>query len=90
METKQIKDIVISILIIAIVFAVGLFALNQFISFRYKTIFLETPCELCVSLNPAWEVCRDNYNKNSQEEFINNLSIKKNNVIELLNRSVVK
>lgn len=46
-----------AILIYSLVLGLGLLALNQFIGFRYKSVFLQTPCDLCKELNPHLEIC---------------------------------
>jgi hypothetical protein len=43
--------------IILIVIGLGLFALNQFFAWQYKSAFLQKPCELCIKLNPNFERC---------------------------------
>lgn len=51
------KDKALTILIIVAVICAGLFAINQYISFRYKAVFLEAPCKLCQELNPRLQNC---------------------------------
>lgn len=46
------KDYLYLALWIAAVVAVGMFAINQALEFRYKMEFLIAPCKLCVELNP--------------------------------------
>lgn len=43
--------------IVIIIVACGLVSLNAFLEFKYKAELLDTPCELCVKLNPEWERC---------------------------------
>jgi len=45
------------LLIIAIVVGIGLFGVNQYLAFRYKAIWLSTPCELCLELNDHVDLC---------------------------------
>ena len=45
------------LLIIGLVISTGLFAVNQFVDFRYSAEFLSTPCALCVELNPDVDLC---------------------------------
>lgn len=40
------------LLIIALVISLGLFAVNQLLEYRYKSVFLQKPCALCLELNP--------------------------------------
>jgi hypothetical protein len=53
------KDWAITMLIIIGVVAVGMIAFNQVLGYFYKSEFLQTPCELCVKLNPEWKQCYD-------------------------------
>ena len=56
----NLKDLVLTSLIIIGVVALGLVAVNQFLELRYKATFLSTPCDLCRELNPRLDVCFDN------------------------------
>jgi hypothetical protein len=56
-DNKEIRDKAITALIIVLVVAVGLFAINQFFSWQYKNEFLQQPCGLCVKLNPNYTRC---------------------------------
>ena len=47
----------ILLFIIGVVLLIGFFSLNQFIEYRYKAVFLSTPCELCLELNEKIELC---------------------------------
>lgn len=47
------KQILIAVLICALLLVI----FNQGYAWYYKNEFLQTPCELCVSLNPEWEQC---------------------------------
>jgi hypothetical protein len=44
------------VLIIVLVIAIGLFALNQFFAWHYKAELLQKPCDLCMKLNPDLEL----------------------------------
>lgn len=46
-----------AILIILAVVGLGVFLVNQVISYQYKNQFIQGPCELCVKLNPDWATC---------------------------------
>jgi hypothetical protein len=45
------------LLIIFLVCFFGLLAINQAIEYRYKSVFLQTPCSLCSQLNPNVSIC---------------------------------
>ena len=68
-STFDLKSKLLLALIVIAVVALGLLALNQFISWRYKAYFLGSPCELCVEFNPYLKSCFNpsgniNINKN--------------------------
>lgn len=44
-------------LIVFLVVAVGLFAINQFIEFKFKSTFLQKPCNVCQEFNPNQSRC---------------------------------
>ena len=44
-------------LIVIGVVALGLLAVNQFLSFMFKADFLNSPCDLCERLNPHLAEC---------------------------------
>lgn len=48
------------LLVIVLVVAVGVFAINQALEYRYKSVFLQTPCSLCVKLNENQSACIEN------------------------------
>ena len=56
-KSYSLKEILLLVLIVIGVVAFGLLAMNQFISWRYKNIFLQTPCQLCEELNPHLKDC---------------------------------
>jgi hypothetical protein len=56
-KSYSLKDKLLMALIIIGVIALGLFVLNQFISWRYKALLLQTPCDICRELNPSVENC---------------------------------
>lgn len=45
------------LLVIGLVVLIGLFIVNQYVAFRYKAVFLSTPCELCLELNDNVKLC---------------------------------
>jgi hypothetical protein len=46
-----------SILIVLLVVGAGLFAINQYLDYRYKSVFLSSPCVLCQKVNPELDNC---------------------------------
>lgn len=63
-----------TILLICLVVFFGLLSVNQYYKFRYKMIFLQTPCDVCVDLNPQLESCFEDttiyyINKNTGEKI---------------------
>ena len=58
-ENKQhtAKDYLVLAIYIVVVVGLGLFCLNQFLEYRYKTVWLGDPCGLCSDLNPHLEKC---------------------------------
>ena len=70
------------LLIIAAVIGLGTLAVNQAMQFYYAGDLLATPCELCVKLNPEWQVCYDEHRtivNRTKPEF--NLSLVEDNII---------
>ena len=70
METERIKQLIYAIIILVLIVGGGLFALNQFFSWHYKSYLLQKPCQLCIELNPNFtrcEVVTNNLNKNYKE-----------------------
>ena len=57
MEKEDIKRYIIIVLVALTTLALGLFIFNKAIDTIYKVELLNTPCELCVNLNPEWGVC---------------------------------
>ena len=43
--------------IMLLIIGLGMFALNQTLSYYYKSEFLQTPCSLCLEINPELEFC---------------------------------
>jgi len=56
-KKKNPKEKLIFIATILIVLALGLFSINQFLAYRYKSELLQKPCQLCASLNPNQTKC---------------------------------
>lgn len=46
------KDVLQIIVVILIIVGAGMFAVNQTLGYIYKSQFLQTPCQLCLELNP--------------------------------------
>ena len=67
-------------LIIVIVIAVGMFAMNQAFAWYYKAQFLRGPCALCIDENPDWkawyEASKKGYNLN---EIVNDTAVTTDN-----------
>ena len=61
MVTKMttLKDYGIYLIIILIVVCLGLFAINQFISFQFKSKLLISPCDVCKDANKNQSACID-------------------------------
>jgi len=51
------KDLALTALIIVLVLAIGLFSFNLFLEIKFKSVFLASPCDLCLELNPLLENC---------------------------------
>jgi len=45
------------ILIIFLIVALGIFIVKSFMDYRYKIVFIKTPCQLCQELNPQVKEC---------------------------------
>jgi hypothetical protein len=69
---KTLKELLIIIGIMILIIAGGLFALNQFLSYYYKSAFLLSPCELCLRENSYLENC---FNQESKITTKINLSL---------------
>ena len=57
MERKEIINLLYIALLILTVIGVGLFALNQAMTWFYKAEFLAKPCDLCLKLNNNLSLC---------------------------------
>lgn len=77
-DTQQVKKILYNILIAMLVVVVGLIIVNQWLEFRYKSVFLQQPCVVCADLNPYQTDCiKECFNpgiKEREKEFTNQLS----------------
>lgn len=51
------KDRLIIIAIMLIIIGAGLFSINQYASFRYKTVLIQQPCNLCIEKYPNAQSC---------------------------------
>lgn len=49
---NTLKDYLKLIFMILLICSLGLFVINQILSYHYKAVFLKTPCKLCLELNP--------------------------------------
>lgn len=71
-KMKDKTKVGLAILIFIGVIALGALAVNQTLGYIYKSQFLQTPCTLCVELNPHLEECfteESNYVANDTLEF---------------------
>ena len=57
---ETLNEWVLTLLLIALVLSIGLFAVNQYLAYRYKAVFLSTPCDLCLELNDNVKLCPSN------------------------------
>lgn len=61
MNKENLRYYILNLFIILLVISIGLFAINQFVKYKYNIERLMTPCELCVKLNPEWRACYNWY-----------------------------
>lgn len=59
------------ITVMLLVVCLGVFAVNQALEFRFKSVFLQTPCQLCGDLNKKQAPCIDACFKPSVTEYSN-------------------
>lgn len=62
-EQKRVRDFryyLVQVLILLAVVALGLLVVNQVLEYRYKSVFLQTPCNVCKDLNANQSICIDN------------------------------
>ena len=57
---REHKFIAMIVLYTLVVCAVGFFAINQYLEYRYKTELLMKPCESCIDANPEQAGCLNN------------------------------
>lgn len=67
----------LALIIIAVV-ALGLLAINQYLSFQYKIYLLSDPCDMCMELNPKHEIV-------TRVEFQTPVGIEEENKIKRIN-----
>jgi hypothetical protein len=72
MEQKEIINLLYIIGLIVLVIGVGMFALNQTMTWFYKAEFLQSPCGLCEKLNKDF-VCSPQTKVDSY--ILNNITI---------------
>lgn len=51
------KDKIIIIMVAIIIIAAGLFSINQYASFKFKTTLIQQPCNLCAEKYPSVKEC---------------------------------
>lgn len=56
-KEKRFRNFLLNAIIIVAIIAVGLFAVNQTLEYRYRAEFLQTPCSICSKLNPNVSNC---------------------------------
>lgn len=66
MKEQTPKDWAWTLLIVVIVIGAGLFAFNQFFAWQFKSQLLQSPCQLCVSINPNFTRCSYELKNNLQ------------------------
>jgi hypothetical protein len=64
----------LNILIIVIIIAVGLFAINQYLNYKFKAQLLNSPCELCYNQNENIQKCFKENNFLYQEINLTNIN----------------
>lgn len=57
-KDKSAKELLVLLLIVLLIVGIGMFAVNQTLSFYYKSRFLQTPCDLCLDLNKDLKLCQ--------------------------------
>lgn len=56
-QGRRKKNYWMMLIMVLLVLALGLTAINQGLGYYYKSKFLQTPCELCAELNPQYQEC---------------------------------
>ena len=51
------KEAVLFAMVVITIVCIGCFAVNQFLEFRYKAVWLSSPCDLCLDLNEEVTLC---------------------------------
>lgn len=75
MEKKEIRNLLYTIGLILLVIGLGLFALNQSMTWFYKAEFLQSPCGLCEKLNDGFKCeYKLDYIIDSENNFINKIN----------------
>jgi hypothetical protein len=62
-EQKPVRSLryyLVQVLILLAVVALGLYIVNSVMDYRYKVVFIKTPCQLCVDLNKNQSACITN------------------------------
>ena len=62
-----------TIIVILVICALGLFVINQVISYRYKVELIKAPCQLCAELNKNQSMCIQGCFQNKVRLFSNGL-----------------
>lgn len=56
-QAQAVYDILRYILVILLICGLGLLTLNQFLSLKYKTWLMNSPCGVCADRNPYQSQC---------------------------------
>jgi len=65
------KEWLILVILILLLIAIGMFAINQTLGYFYKSQLLQGPCALCAELNPGVAHCISNKFNDPQVTKIN-------------------
>lgn len=55
--SRSFYQILKTIMVMLIVIALGLYSVNKIMDYRYKVIFIKSPCNLCADLNKEQASC---------------------------------
>lgn len=59
-EGHTITWYLVQLAILLVVVGLGIFAVNQALEYKYRSVFLQTPCNVCKELNSNQSTCIDN------------------------------
>ena len=81
-KNNKFRDYLMLTLTILIVLALGLFIFNQLVQFRFNMLTINSPCDLCLELNPTAKLCTNYTNLD--------LVSQSNNLTDLVNLTDLK